>query len=66
METTIKDAEGILNHLCPCRENLISILLNYITVEGETTDALFLYGNSGTGKTHVIKTLFDRLQVYYF
>lgn len=63
METSIEEAKGILNHLCPCRENLINTLLNYITVEGETTGALFLYGNSGTGKTHVIKTLFDRLQV---
>ena len=65
METSIQEAEGILNHLCPCRESLISTLLKYITIEGVTTDALFLYGNSGAGKTHVIKTFFDRLQVHY-
>lgn len=63
MELTRQEAEGVLNHLCPCRKSLVSTLLKYITKRGVTNDALFMYGNSGTGKTHVIKTLFDRLQV---
>ena len=62
---TEEESIDILNRICPCRENVIQKLLCYMTLKDTpaTTNSLFLYGNTGSGKSHVVKTMVDRLQV---
>jgi len=56
---------SMIHQLCPCRNKIITSLLQFITVDKVTdsTQSLFLYGNTGTGKTWVVKTLLDQLEV---
>ena len=50
---------------CPCREKEIDTLLKYISPKKSpiSLNSLFVYGNTSTGKSYVIKTILNELQV---
>lgn len=54
-----------IHERCPCRKGVINTLLKYIIPEDSrhTVNSLFVYGNTGSGKTFVLKTILDTLEV---
>ena len=53
-----------VHSLCPCRKVQIEKLVGLFGEKGEIAyPAIFVYGHTGTGKSHVLRSLMNNLKV---
>ena len=56
-----------IHRLCPCRKQQIEKLLQLFGEKDELAfPNIFIHGNTGTGKSYVLKKLMSKLQVCLF
>lgn len=61
----VEEIKSMILQKCPCRDKEIDILLKYITPQKSSVslNSLFVCGNTGTGKTYVIKTILNEFEI---